>query len=78
MAWHTQSIRPLTTADVGRFVVGYGIAGWAAGYVEELHGDYLVIDTGRSNSPLSGNIVADVIQCYTFDVQLPNWIPTEN
>lgn len=73
MPWHTQDIRPLTRADVGRFVLGFGLAGSVAGYVEILHTDYLVIDTGRTGGPLNGNVVVDVVQTYTF-VDLPEWV----
>lgn len=72
MPWHTQSVRPITQADVGRFVAGFGVAGWVCGPVERLHGDYLVIDTGRAAGSLNGNIVIDVLQTYTF-IDVPEW-----
>lgn len=74
MSWHTQAVRPLTPADVGRLLFGFGVAGWVAGYVEKLHGDYLVIDTGRSGGSMNGNVVADVIQSYTFIDDVPEWV----
>lgn len=78
MNWHTQDIRPLSSADVGRFVVGYGLAGWVSGYVELLHGDYLVVDTGRHSAPLCGNVVADIVQIYTFMEDPPLWVKSSN
>jgi hypothetical protein len=66
MSWHTQSTRPLTLADVGRFIVGFGLPGFVAGHVEVIHGDYVVIDTGSPAVHMSGYIVADVIARYTF------------
>lgn len=77
MSWHTQAIRPLTRADVGRFVVGFGIAGRVCGYVERMHGNYLVIDTGRNSGPMGGNVPADVIQRYTF-LDVPQWAADEH
>lgn len=74
MPWHTQSVRPITQADVGRLVTGYGLAGWVSGHVEQLHGDYLVIDTGRAGGTLNGNVVVDVVQTYTFLDDLPGWV----
>jgi hypothetical protein len=72
MSWHTQSIRPITRADVGKFVVGFGVAGRVCGYIERMHGDYLVIDTGRNSGPMGGNIPIDVITRYTF-IEVPQW-----
>lgn len=74
MSWHTQDIRPITPADVGRFVVGYGLAGWVSGHIEKLHGDYLVIDTGRNGGSLNGNVVVDIVQSYTFMDDVPTWV----
>ena len=74
MSWHTQEIRPLTSADAGRFLVGYGLAGWISGYVKLLHGDYLVVDSGRQSLLLNGNVVIDVIQLYTFMDDPPVWV----
>lgn len=72
--WHTQDVRPLSRADVGRFVVGHGLVGGVCGYVEVIHGDYLVVDTGRNGGPMNGYIVADVIQTYTFMEAPPDWV----
>lgn len=42
--------------------------------MELIHGDYLVIDTGRPIGPLGGYIVADAIQTYTFMEAPPGWV----
>lgn len=73
MPWHTQSIRPITPADVGRYVAGFGLAGWVCGPVEKLHGNYLVVDTGGAGGTLNGNVVVDVVQVYTFLDDVPEW-----
>lgn len=72
MSWHIQSTRPITLADVDRLVVGFGVAGWVCGYVERMHGAYLVIDTGRNSAPMGGNIPVDAVTRYTF-LEVPQW-----
>lgn len=71
MQWQAQRVRPITRADVGRFVVGFGCAGYAAGWVEEMRSGLLVIDTGGAGGPLNGNVVVEIIEEYTF-LEAPN------
>ena len=73
-AWHEQSTRPITRGDIGRLVVGYGCGGFAAGFVEEMRSGLLVIDTGKADGSLNGNVIVEAIDSYTF-VEAPEAQP---
>lgn len=65
--WHKTVNRPITNADVGRFVVGRSRSHWMAGHVVESHaGSGPLIDTQYLRNPSAQHFCATSIRIYAF------------